>query len=172
VKQRINIFFLVLVLAQSSCRPKGIKSYLDWYEQIPPYTFSNDSLKMSIKEYPKELGWIYFFGNKKLNSKLLDTMYQTPDENLQFIFISEDTLSNTIETNAAKFNRFKFSIEGTTLVDVRPVSSGDKKEKYLIVFKRTPELENLNLTITGPNMFSINIPINKIIIKDKRKLRI
>lgn len=99
-------------------------------------------------------------------------MYQTPDENLQFIFISEDTLSNTIETNAAKFNRFKFSIEGTTLVDVRPVSSGDKKEKYLIVFKRTPELENLNLTITGPNMLSINIPINKIIIKDKRKLRI
>lgn len=160
------------VAVANSCRYSGIEAYTSWYDQLAVYADNSGQNRITIKEYPRELGWITYFGTDKLTVEKLDTLYDTPDEHVQFVFTAEDTTSNTKPSPLPAFDRYRFNIAETVPLDVRPLSSGAKTEKYLVVFNRLPDLEKRHLSISGPDGMAVSIPLEKIIIKNKRKLRI
>lgn len=172
MKYRLSIMAFLSVLISESCTSKGFSSYTAWYEEIPYYQYSSGSMKISIKEYPRELGWITHFGMEKLTGKLLDTLYQSEESEIQFLFIADDT--NDI-MNAAKmpdFNRFRFRVNEVAPLDVRPLGSGTGKEKYLVIFRKHQITDPSKFIFHGPGGMKAAIPLDQLLIKQKRKLRI
>lgn len=161
-----------MALCLCSCTEKGVDSYLNWYENYPPAVISLGQRKISAKEYPRELGWVAFYGKSKLTGEFLDSLESIKEQHYQWLINIEDTTVAPASAAVPAFGRYTFHIGNLSPLDARPLSTGGKNEKYLVVFRQQDVDVNRSLTIAGPDGSVAEIPVSSILIKEKRKLRI
>lgn len=165
-------FLLLSLFALNACAEKGVDGYVNWYEKKPSAVYNQGSRKFAIKEYPRELGWLAFYGKSGMTAGFLDSLNKTEDQHIQLLVNIEDTVATPSSVQPSAFGRYSFAINNLLPLDVRPLGTGTQIERYLVVFQRKEVNSTGNLSISGPDGKKIAIPISSILIKEKRKLRI
>ncbi|MBL7812947.1 MAG: hypothetical protein JNL57_12035 [Bacteroidetes bacterium] len=166
---------IVFALFIWTCNSKQTSDYVKWYGEIKPLEEELPFGKMSLKEYPAEMGWISFYG-RQLTQPLVDSLYREKPSVWQvMVLIHQSTTSdiNGQETSNSQVN-LKFNTQNAQLLDVqaqRGVTSCNNG--YLLVFKSSTIKPDAKLLIESEDKtFHKEISLERIKIPSPKRLKV